>query len=113
LFQGFFQGVKIIFLLLCFSKKDVCWNKNLRYIMIRRRKNMDQPKSKLKQESLELISSYFGEKTEQIYKEKFIGKSDAIALVMVRELLGEYLGNMETELHMQSLYKLIDKNENK
>jgi hypothetical protein len=71
---------------------------------------MEKTKSKLQQESLELISSYFGERTEKLYEEKFKGKSDALVLVMVRELLGEYLGQDETELHMKYLYKLIDKN---
>jgi hypothetical protein len=71
---------------------------------------MEKTKSKLQQESLELISSYFGERTEKLYKEKFKGKSDALVLVMVRELLGEYLGQDETELQMKYLYKLIDKN---
>jgi hypothetical protein len=71
---------------------------------------MEKKKSKLQQESLELISSYFGERTEKLYEEKFKGKSDALVLVMVRELLGEYLGQDETELQMKYLYKLIDKN---
>lgn len=67
---------------------------------------MEKPKSKLQEESLKLISSYFGEKTGQIYEKKFVGKSDALVLIMVRELLGEYLGRNETELQMKSLYKL-------
>ncbi|MFA5926354.1 MAG: hypothetical protein WC831_05540 [Parcubacteria group bacterium] len=71
---------------------------------------MEKTKSKLEQESLRVISSYFGEKTGKLYEDKFIGKSDAIVLVMVRELLGEYLGQIETEAQMRSLYKLIDNN---
>jgi hypothetical protein len=74
---------------------------------------MEPSRPSLQHESLKLISSYFGEKTEKLYEKKFIGKSDAIVLVMVRELLGEYLGNIETELQMRSLYKLIGNNEGK
>jgi len=74
---------------------------------------MEKTKSKLVQESLELIASYFGERTRKIYEEKLNGRSDAIVLVMVRELLGEYLGHDEAEMQMSFLYKLIGKNEKK
>ncbi len=74
---------------------------------------MPEEKSKLREESLEIISSYFGEKTRKLYEDKFKGKSDALVLVLMRELLGEYLGQDETEIQMKHLYKLINKNENK
>ncbi|MDD5490090.1 MAG: hypothetical protein PHP25_05435 [Candidatus Moranbacteria bacterium] len=69
---------------------------------------MSLPTSKIKQESLKIISSYFGEKNANFYEKKFEGKTDAMILVMVRALLGEYLGRDQTEIHMSSLHKLIE-----
>ncbi|MDI6777907.1 MAG: hypothetical protein QMD77_01845 [Patescibacteria group bacterium] len=74
---------------------------------------MPPTKPKLQEESLKIILSFFGEKTARLYEKKFIGKTDAMILIMVRELLGEYLGPDQTEAQMSYLYKLIEKHENK
>lgn len=67
----------------------------------------------IKEKSLKIISQYFGEKIAKLYEKKFVGKTDALILIMVRELLGEYLGHVETENQMSYLHKLTNNHENK
>lgn len=67
---------------------------------------MISPPSRIKQESLKIISNYFGEKIAAMYEKKFAGQTDAMILIMVRMLLGEYLGKDQTEERMSELHKL-------
>jgi len=74
---------------------------------------MNSIKTTIQEESLKIIFAYFGEKTARLYEKKFAGKTDTLISVMMRQLLGEYLGQEETEKHMHYLHKIINNHENK
>ncbi|MFA7319030.1 MAG: hypothetical protein WC022_00300 [Parcubacteria group bacterium] len=67
--------------------------------------------SDIKEDSLKVIEKHFGQKISELYKANFEDKEDKVVLIMMRELLLDYLGEEQAQKELLEINNSSNQNE--
>jgi hypothetical protein len=67
--------------------------------------------SNVKKNSIEIISKHFGQRIAELYKANFEDKEDDVVLVIMQELLVDYLGEDQAQKEISEINNLSNQNE--
>ncbi len=67
--------------------------------------------SNVKKNSIEIISKHFGQRIAELYKANFEDKRDDVVLVIMQELLVDYLGEDQAQKEISEISNLSNQNE--